>query len=74
MKYVLPVFQICNTVLCMGIFILLQSKPVAFAVRTNVRYDATEELECPVPNAAISFDIREFLHVKEVCWELKRIL
>ncbi|CAB3977352.1 voltage-dependent L-type calcium channel subunit beta-2-like isoform X3 [Paramuricea clavata] len=40
-------------------------KPVAFAVRTNVRYDASEENECPVPNAAISFEVREFLHVKE---------
>lgn len=39
---------------------------MAFAVRTNVRYDASEEAECPVPNAAISFDVREFLHVKEV--------
>jgi hypothetical protein len=39
---------------------------VAFAVRTNVRYDASEETECPVPNAAISFNVREFLHVKEV--------
>jgi hypothetical protein len=39
---------------------------VAFAVRTNVRYDASEETECPVPNAAISFHAREFLHVKEV--------
>ena len=45
----------------------LQLKPVAFAVRTNVRYDAAEETECPVQNAAISFDIREYLHVKEVC-------
>ena len=39
---------------------------MAFAVRTNVRYDASEETECPVPSAAISFDVREFLHVKEV--------
>ena len=39
---------------------------MAFAVRTNVRYDASEETECPVPNAAISFQVREFLHVKEV--------
>lgn len=35
-------------------------------MRTNVRYDASEENECPVPNAAISFEVREFLHVKEV--------
>lgn len=54
----------------LDIFVLLQSKPVAFAVRTNVRYDATEELECPVPKAAISFEVKEFLHVNEVCWEL----
>ena len=46
---------------------MFKLKPVAFAVRTNVRYDASEETECPVPNAAISFEVREFLHVKEVC-------
>ncbi|XP_046859889.1 voltage-dependent L-type calcium channel subunit beta-2-like [Xenia sp. Carnegie-2017] len=40
-------------------------KPVAFAVRTNVSYDATEETECPVPSAVISFNVREYLHVKE---------
>ncbi|KAM6176168.1 voltage-dependent L-type calcium channel subunit beta-1 [Erethizon dorsatum] len=42
-----------------------KTKPVAFAVRTNVGYNPSPGDEVPIQGVAITFEPKDFLHIKE---------
>ena len=44
-----------------------QNKAIAFAIKTNVQYISSQEDDPPVPSYAVSFQARDFIHIKEVC-------
>ena len=54
-----------------------RNKAVAFAVRTNVMYDGSQDDDSPVHGCAVSFNIGDFLHIYEkydVNWWIGRIV
>jgi len=42
-----------------------KTKPVAFAVRTNIEYVPSPDDLCPIAKGAIAFPAKEFLHIKD---------
>ncbi|CAL8104522.1 unnamed protein product [Calicophoron daubneyi] len=49
----------------MGQLIKARTSKVVFVVRTNVAFDGSLADDCPLPNQAVSFQVKDFLHIKE---------
>ena len=51
----------------LNLIFCLKNKKVLFAVRTNISYEPSASHRPPVPiDLVVSFDVKDFLHIKEV--------